>query len=45
MNLNDYEKKYFSTYKAFAETVRFILDKALLGCQKPASASINSVPR
>lgn len=30
MNLNDYEKKYFSTYAAFAETVRFILEKALL---------------
>lgn len=30
MNLNDYEKKYFSTYEAFAETVRFILEKALL---------------
>jgi ppGpp synthetase/RelA/SpoT-type nucleotidyltranferase len=29
MNLNDYEKNYFSTYKAFAETVRFILEKAL----------------
>jgi ppGpp synthetase/RelA/SpoT-type nucleotidyltranferase len=30
MNLNDYEKKYFSIYEAFAETVRFILEKALL---------------
>jgi hypothetical protein len=30
MNLDDYEKKYFSTYEAFAETVRFILEKALL---------------
>ena len=30
MNLNDYEKKYFSTYEAFAETVRFILEKAFL---------------
>ena len=29
MNLKDYEKKYFSTYEAFAETVRFILEKAL----------------
>jgi hypothetical protein len=28
MNLNDYEKKYFSTYEAFAETVRLILEKA-----------------
>lgn len=30
MNLNDYEKKDFSTYAAFAETIRFILEKALL---------------
>ena len=30
MNLNDYERKYFSIYEAFAETVRFILKKALL---------------
>ncbi|MBE9153632.1 hypothetical protein [Cyanobium sp. LEGE 06113] len=30
MNLNDYEKKYFSTFEAFAETVRFILEKAWL---------------
>ena len=30
MNLNDYEKKFFPIYKAFAETVRFILEKALL---------------
>ncbi|WP_176969627.1 RelA/SpoT domain-containing protein [Nitrosomonas sp. Nm33] len=30
MNLDDYEKKYFPIYKAFAETVRFILEKALL---------------
>lgn len=30
MNLNDYEKIYFSIYKTFAETVRFILEKALL---------------
>ena len=29
MNLNDYEKMSFPTYKAFAETVRFILRKAL----------------
>jgi ppGpp synthetase/RelA/SpoT-type nucleotidyltranferase len=33
MNLNDYEKKYFSTYEAFAETVRFILEKALLAAK------------
>lgn len=30
MNLNDYETKYFPIYKAFAETVRFILEKAIL---------------
>ena len=30
MNLNDYEKNYFSIYEAFSETVRFILEKALL---------------
>ena len=30
MNLNEYEKEYFSIYEAFAETVRFILEKALL---------------
>ncbi|MCP4407297.1 MAG: RelA/SpoT domain-containing protein [Gammaproteobacteria bacterium] len=30
MNLNDYEKKYFSIYEAFAKTVRFIFEKALL---------------
>lgn len=29
MNLDDYEKKYFSIYEDFAETVRFILKKAL----------------
>ena len=33
MNLDDYEKKYFSTYEAFAETVRFILEKALLATE------------
>ena len=30
MNLKDYEKNYFSIYEAFAKTVRFILEKALL---------------
>ena len=30
MNLDDYEKEYLSTYQAFAKTVRFILEKALL---------------
>jgi ppGpp synthetase/RelA/SpoT-type nucleotidyltranferase len=29
VNLNDYEQNFFSTYKAFAKTVRFILEKAL----------------
>lgn len=29
MNVDDYEKKYFSTYEAFAATVQFILKKAL----------------
>lgn len=33
MNLDDYEKKYFSTYETFAETVRFILNKALLAAE------------
>ncbi len=33
MNLNDYEKKYFSTYAAFAETVRFILEKVFLAAE------------
>lgn len=30
MNLNDYETKYFPIYEAFAETIRFILKKALI---------------
>ncbi len=30
MKLNDYETKYFPIYNAFAETVRFILKKAIL---------------
>lgn len=29
MNIDDYENKHFVTYEAFAETVRFILKKAL----------------
>ena len=33
MNLNDYENKYFATYAAFAETVRFILNSALLAAE------------
>lgn len=34
MNLNDYERQYFATYEAFAETVRFILEKALLAAEQ-----------
>ncbi|MBI5568761.1 MAG: RelA/SpoT domain-containing protein [Desulfomonile tiedjei] len=30
MNFSDYAEKYISVYEAFAETVRFILEKALL---------------
>ena len=30
MNLNDYEQKFLPIYKAFCETVRFILKKAIL---------------
>ncbi len=30
MNLKDYENQYYSIYEAFAKTVRFILEKALL---------------
>lgn len=33
MNLNEYEKKYFSIYEAFAKTVRFILEKALFSAE------------
>lgn len=33
MNLSDYETKYLSIYDAFAETVRFILEKALLAAE------------
>lgn len=33
MNLDDYEKKHFSTYEAFAKTVRFILEKAFLAAE------------
>ncbi len=29
MNIEDYEKKYYSTYDEFAQTVRFILENAL----------------
>ena len=45
MNLNDYEKKYFPIYEAFAETVRFILEKALLAANKLTPASVSSVSR
>jgi ppGpp synthetase/RelA/SpoT-type nucleotidyltranferase len=30
VNFDDYEKKFFAIYEAFAETVRLILEKALL---------------
>ncbi|MDF0673973.1 MAG: RelA/SpoT domain-containing protein [Nitrospira sp.] len=41
MNLDEYEQKFFLTYKAFAETVRFILEKALLSAENlPRSQSI-----
>ena len=33
MNLNDYEQNFFSTYKSFAKTVRFILEKALIAAE------------
>jgi len=33
VNINDYETKYWATYEAFAETVRFILEKALLAAE------------
>jgi len=35
MNFNEYETKYFSMYKAFAETVQVILEKALLAAENP----------
>jgi ppGpp synthetase/RelA/SpoT-type nucleotidyltranferase len=43
VNLDDYEKKYFFTYEAFAETVRFILGKALLAVENlPRPQSVQS---
>jgi ppGpp synthetase/RelA/SpoT-type nucleotidyltranferase len=33
VNPDDYEEKFYSTYAAFAETVRFILEKALLAAK------------
>jgi hypothetical protein len=33
VNLHDYEKKFFPTYEAFAETVCFILENALLAAE------------
>lgn len=33
MNFDDYEKKYFSIYDAFAETVRFIFERVLLAVE------------
>jgi ppGpp synthetase/RelA/SpoT-type nucleotidyltranferase len=42
VNLEDYEKKYFSTYEVFAETIRFILDRALLAAKElPRPQSIH----
>lgn len=41
MNFNEYETKYFSTYKTFAETVQVILEKAILTAEnlpRPQSA-------
>jgi ppGpp synthetase/RelA/SpoT-type nucleotidyltranferase len=41
VNLNDYETKYFATYEAFAETVRFILGKAIQAAENlPSPQSI-----
>jgi ppGpp synthetase/RelA/SpoT-type nucleotidyltranferase len=34
VNLTDYEQKFFPIYQAFAETVRIILEKALLAAEK-----------
>ena len=43
MNLNDYETKYFPIYEAFATTVRFILEQALLSAEiLPRPQSIQS---
>lgn len=33
MNINDYEKNYFSLYESFANTVRFIFEKAILAAK------------
>ncbi|MDR4485321.1 MAG: RelA/SpoT domain-containing protein [Nitrospirales bacterium] len=33
MNFDDYASKYISTYEAFAKTVRFILEKAILAAE------------
>ena len=43
MNVDDYEKEYFSTYEAFATTVQFILKKALVAAEGlPHPQSIQS---
>ena len=43
MNIDDYEKKFFSIYAAYAETVRFILEKAMLAADNlPRPQSIQS---
>jgi len=41
VNFNEYEKEYFPIYRAFAETVRFILNTALLSAENiPSPQSI-----
>lgn len=46
MNLNDYETKHLPIYKAFAETVRFILKKAILASDNlPRPQSIQCRPK
>jgi ppGpp synthetase/RelA/SpoT-type nucleotidyltranferase len=43
VNFDDYEKKHFATYAVFAQTVRFILEKALeASAGLPAPQSIQS---
>src|SRR4051794_6531259 len=34
MNIDDYQKGYFPIYEEFAQTVRYILEKALLAAVK-----------
>jgi ppGpp synthetase/RelA/SpoT-type nucleotidyltranferase len=43
VNLNDYEKNFLPIYEAFAKTVRFILEKALLAADSlPRPQSVQS---